>query len=254
MRPKPGIEAGRPVTLVATKVSLAANALLPESDTDFTGIMALKLLVIDDHPLVLEGVAAALEGLGDGVSIVAARTAERGLAAAAANPDLDLVLLDVALPGVSGFALIGKLQERFPTLPIVVLSALDDAASVSRAMNAGAMGFVPKSSATRVLINVLKQVLEGNVHPATLTATKPASSVFAAAGVKEHDVSLLTLRQIEVLSRVCQGKANKQIATELGLSEKTVKAHVTAIFKVLGVANRTQAALAARSVGVVFAT
>ena len=73
-------------------------------------------------------------------------------------------------------------------------------------------------------------------------------------GVKEHDVSLLTLRQIEVLSRVCQGKANKQIATELGLSEKTVKAHVTAIFKVLGVANRTQAALAARSVGVVFAS
>jgi two-component system, NarL family, nitrate/nitrite response regulator NarL len=218
------------------------------------GNMPLKLLVIDDHPLVLEGVAAALEGFGDGVTIVAARTAEKGLAAAAANPDLDLVLLDVALPGVSGFALIGKLRERFPTLPIVVLSALDDAASVSRAMNAGAMGFVPKSSATRVLINVLQQVLDSSASPQTLAATKPASSGLISAGIKEHDVSLLTLRQIEVLSRVCQGKANKQIATELGLSEKTVKAHVTAIFKVLGVANRTQAALAARSVGVVFAS
>src|SRR5512138_325386 len=216
--------------------------------------MALKLLVIDDHPLILEGVAAALEGLGHGVRIVAARTAEKGLAAAAANPDLDLVLLDVALPGVSGFALIGKLRERFPMLPIVVLSALDDAASVSRAMNAGAMGFVPKSSATRVLINVLQQVLDAGTSTQTLASTKPASAALAAAGVKEHDVSLLTLRQIEVLSRVCQGKANKQIATELGLSEKTVKAHVTAIFKVLGVANRTQAALAARSVGVVFAS
>jgi DNA-binding NarL/FixJ family response regulator len=216
--------------------------------------MALKLLVIDDHPLILEGVAAALEGLGQGIRIVAARTAEKGLAAAAANPDLDLVLLDVALPGVSGFALIGRLRERFPLLPIVVLSALDDAASVSRAMNAGAMGFVPKSSATRVLINVLKSVLEGNVSPATLSATKPASMAMAAAGLKDSQVSLLTLRQIEVLSRVCQGKANKQIAIELGLSEKTVKAHVTAIFKVLGVANRTQAALAARSVGVVFAS
>jgi two-component system, NarL family, nitrate/nitrite response regulator NarL len=223
-------------------------------DKDFAGNMALKLLVIDDHPLVLEGVAAALEGFGDGVHIVAARTAEKGLAAAAANPDLDLVLLDVALPGVSGFALIGKLRERFPALPIVVLSALDDAASVSRAMNAGAMGFVPKSSATRVLINVLQQVLDSTASPQSLAATKPASSALAAAGVKDHDVSLLTLRQIEVLSRVCQGKANKQIATELGLSEKTVKAHVTAIFKVLGVANRTQAALAARSVGVVFAS
>jgi two-component system nitrate/nitrite response regulator NarL len=221
---------------------------------EFTGRMALKLLVIDDHPLVLEGVAAALEGLGDGVRIVAARTAEKGLAAATANPDLDLVLLDVALPGVSGFALIGKLRERFPNLPIVVLSALDDAASVSRAMNAGALGFVPKSSATHVLINVLQQVLDANANPTSLAATKPASSALAAASVKDRDVSLLTLRQIDVLSRVCQGKANKQIATELGLSEKTVKAHVTAIFKVLGVANRTQAALAARSVGVVFAS
>jgi DNA-binding NarL/FixJ family response regulator len=248
------LEGGRFVTAFATKVSLAEGGLLPDSDTDSTGKMALKLLVIDDHPLILEGVAAALEGLGHGVRIVAARTAEKGLAAAAANPDLDLVLLDVALPGVSGFALIGKLRERFPMLPIVVLSALDDAASVSRAMNAGAMGFVPKSSATRVLINVLKSVLEGNVSPATLSATKPASIAMATSGVKDSQVSLLTLRQIEVLSRVCQGKANKQIATELGLSEKTVKAHVTAIFKVLGVANRTQAALAARSVGVVFAS
>jgi DNA-binding NarL/FixJ family response regulator len=238
---------------LATKVSLDEGGLLPDSDTDSTGKMALKLLVIDDHPLILEGVAAALEGLGHGVRIVAARTADKGLAAAAANPDLDLVLLDVALPGVSGFALISKLRERFPMLPIVVLSALDDAASVSRAMNAGAMGFVPKSSATRVLIDVLKSVLEGNVSSATLSATKPASLAMAS-GVKDSQVSLLTLRQIEVLSRVCQGKANKQIATELGLSEKTVKAHVTAIFKVLGVANRTQAALAARSVGVVFAS
>jgi DNA-binding NarL/FixJ family response regulator len=126
--------------------------------------MHLKILVIDDHPLVLEGIAAALEGFGDGVRIVAARTADKGLAAASEHPDLDLVLLEVALPGVSGFALIGKLRERFPALPIVVLSALDDAASVSRAMNAGAMGFVPKSSATGVLINVLQQVLDGSAR------------------------------------------------------------------------------------------
>ncbi len=248
------MEGSRFVTAFATKVSLADGRLLPDSDTDSTGKMALKLLVIDDHPLILEGVAAALEGLGQGIRIVAARTAEKGLAAAAANPDLDLVLLDVALPGVSGFALIGKLRERYPMLPIVVLSALDDAASVGRAMSVGAIGFVPKSSATRVLINVLKSVLEGNVGPAALAATRPASLAMAASGLKDSQVSLLTLRQIEVLSRVCQGKANKQIATELGLSEKTVKAHVTAIFKVLGVANRTQAALAARSVGVVFAS
>jgi two-component system nitrate/nitrite response regulator NarL len=220
--------------------------------------MPLKVLVIDDHPLVQEGVSAALESLADEVNVMAARDAEQGLAAAAAHPDLDLVLLDLALPGMSGFNLIGKLHERLPSLPVVVLSALEEPENVRHAINAGAMGFVPKSAATRVLIEVLQQVLEGNVTvPLGLQSSGPAIS-HALPGANadapnqpEPDVALLTLRQLEVLSRVCQGKTNKQIATELGLSEKTVKAHVTAIFKVLGVVNRTQAVLVARRVGMI---
>jgi two-component system, NarL family, nitrate/nitrite response regulator NarL len=220
--------------------------------------MPLKVLVIDDHPLVQEGVSAALESLADDVTVMAARDAEQGLGLAAEHPDLDLVLLDLALPGMSGFNLIGKLHERLPSLPVVVLSALEEPENVRHAINAGAMGFVPKSAATRVLIDVLQQVLEGNVTvPLALQSSGPplshalpgASSNPVAAG--EPDVALLTLRQLEVLSRVCQGKTNKQIATELGLSEKTVKAHVTAIFKVLGVVNRTQAVLVARRVGMI---
>jgi two-component system nitrate/nitrite response regulator NarL len=220
--------------------------------------MPLKVLVIDDHPLVQEGVSAALESLADDVTVMAARDAEQGLGLAAEHPDLDLVLLDLALPGMSGFNLIGKLHERLPSLPVVVLSALEEPENVRHAINAGAMGFVPKSAATRVLIDVLQQVLEGNVTvPLALQSSGPpishalpgASADSVAAG--EPDVALLTLRQLEVLSRVCQGKTNKQIATELGLSEKTVKAHVTAIFKVLGVVNRTQAVLVARRVGMI---
>jgi two-component system nitrate/nitrite response regulator NarL len=220
--------------------------------------MPLKVLVIDDHPLVQEGVSAALESLADDVTVMAARDAEQGLSLAAEHPDLDLVLLDLALPGMSGFNLIGKLHERLPSLPVVVLSALEEPENVRHAINAGAMGFVPKSAATRVLIDVLQQVLEGNVTvPLALQSSGPpvshalpgASNDPVAAG--EPDVALLTLRQLEVLSRVCQGKTNKQIATELGLSEKTVKAHVTAIFKVLGVVNRTQAVLVARRVGMI---
>jgi two-component system, NarL family, nitrate/nitrite response regulator NarL len=220
--------------------------------------MPLKVLVIDDHPLVQEGVSAALESLADDVTVMAARDAEQGLSLAAEHPDLDLVLLDLALPGMSGFNLIGKLHERLPSLPVVVLSALEEPENVRHAINAGAMGFVPKSAATRVLIDVLQQVLEGNVTvPLALQSSGPpvshalpgASADSIAAG--EPDVALLTLRQLEVLSRVCQGKTNKQIATELGLSEKTVKAHVTAIFKVLGVVNRTQAVLVARRVGMI---
>jgi two-component system nitrate/nitrite response regulator NarL len=220
--------------------------------------MPLKVLVIDDHPLVQEGVSAALESLADDVTVMAARDAEQGLGLAAEHPDLDLVLLDLALPGMSGFNLIGKLHERLPSLPVVVLSALEEPENVRHAINAGAMGFVPKSAATRVLIDVLQQVLEGNVTvPLALQSSGPplshalpgASSDPVTTG--EPDVALLTLRQLEVLSRVCQGKTNKQIATELGLSEKTVKAHVTAIFKVLGVVNRTQAVLVARRVGMI---
>jgi DNA-binding NarL/FixJ family response regulator len=220
--------------------------------------MTLKVLVIDDHPLVQEGVSAALESLADDVTVMAARDAEQGLATAAENPDLDLVLLDLALPGMSGFNLIGKLHERLPSLPVVVLSALEEPENVRHAINAGAMGFVPKSAATRVLIEVLQQVLQGNVTvPLALQSSGPPIShaLPGATGdsppASEPDVALLTLRQLEVLSRVCQGKTNKQIATELGLSEKTVKAHVTAIFKVLGVVNRTQAVLVARRVGMI---
>src|SRR6185312_6153088 len=223
--------------------------------------MPLKVLVIDDHPLVQEGVAAALESLGHDTRVMSARDAEQGMAMAAANPDLDLVLLDLALPGMSGFNLIGKLHERLPSLPVVVLSALEDPENVRHAINAGAMGFVPKSAATRVLIEVLQQVLEGNVtvpialqsvgQPVSHTLPGAASGSPGSAATAEPDVALLTLRQLEVLSRVCQGKTNKQIATELGLSEKTVKAHVTAIFKVLGVVNRTQAVLVARRVGMI---
>jgi two-component system nitrate/nitrite response regulator NarL len=219
--------------------------------------MTLKVLVIDDHPLVQEGVSAALESLADDVTVMSARDGEQGLATAAENPDLDLVLLDLALPGMSGFNLIGKLHERLPSLPVVVLSALEEPENVRHAINAGAMGFVPKSAATRVLIEVLQQVLEGNVTvPLALQSSGPPVShalpgATDSPSATEPDVALLTLRQLEVLSRVCQGKTNKQIATELGLSEKTVKAHVTAIFKVLGVVNRTQAVLVARRVGMI---
>jgi len=217
--------------------------------------MPLKVLVIDDHPLVQEGVAAALESLGHDTRVMSARDAEQGMAMAAANPDLDLVLLDLALPGMSGFGLIGRLHERFPSLPVVVLSALEEPENVRQTLNAGAMGFVPKSAPTRVLLEVLQQVLAGNVSvPAGPRGGSGLSNSSAGAVATEPpqplpDVSLLTLRQVDVLSRVCQGKTNKQIATELGLSEKTVKAHVTAIFKVLGVVNRTQAVLVARRVG-----
>jgi DNA-binding NarL/FixJ family response regulator len=205
--------------------------------------MSLKLLVIDDHPLVQEGVAAALGSLDEDTHVLSARDGDEGLSLATANPDLDLVLLDLALPGMSGFGLISRLHERMPSLPVVVLSALAEPENVRMAINAGAMGFVPKSSASQRLVDALKDVLEGNIS--VPEGLPPADS----AAQEAPDINQLTVRQLEVLERLCQGKTNKQVATELGLSEKTVKAHVTSIFKVLGVVNRTQAVLIARRLG-----
>jgi two-component system, NarL family, nitrate/nitrite response regulator NarL len=219
--------------------------------------MSLKLLVIDDHPLVQEGIAAALQSLGGDTRVLAAKNGEEGMNLAAANPDLDLVLLDLALPGMSGFGLITRLHERLPSLPVVVLSALEEPENVRQAINAGAMGFVPKSASPHVLIDAVKDVLEGNISvPESLHSMSYVNGEHEAGAPEPPqplqplpDVSQLTLRQLEVLSRICQGKTNRQVATELKLSEKTVKAHVTQIFKALGVVNRTQAVLVARRLG-----
>ena len=249
-------DTGKLYTSRRTKVHLARSVPVHHTASRISQTMPLKVLVIDDHPLVQEGVAAALESLGHDVNVISAADSAQGLTAAAANPDIDLVLLDLALPGMSGLGLINALHERFPSLPVVVLSALEDPETVRQAITAGAMGFVPKSAQTRVLIEVLQQVLEGNVSAPGNVHAAPSGSAAGAQGSggghgSEPDVALLTLRQLEVLSRLCQGKTNKQIATELGLSEKTVKAHVTAIFKVLGVVNRTQAVLVARRIGMI---
>jgi DNA-binding NarL/FixJ family response regulator len=211
--------------------------------------MSLKLLVIDDHPLVLKGIAAALQSLGQDTRVLAARDGEEGMSLASENPDLDLVLLDLALPGgTSGYGLISRLHERMPSLPVVVVSALDEPENVRLAISAGAMGFVPKSAGSEVLIDALKDVLEGNISvPESAQHTGYLETQEALRA--PPDGSQLTARQVEVLTGVCQGKTNKEVAMDLGLSEKTIKAHVTAIFKVLGVVNRTQAALVARRLG-----
>lgn len=215
--------------------------------------MSLKLLVIDDHPLVREGVVAALQTLGKDTHVLAAGDGEEGLSLAFDNPDLDLVLLDIALPGMSGFRLITRLHDRLPSLPIVVLSALEEPENVRQAISAGAMGFVPKSAAPYVLIQALNEVLEGNISvPQRLCDTEDGALEPGNPDTPPQpppDVGQLSMRQIEVLSGICQGKTNRQIGDELTLSEKTIKAHVTSIFKVLGVVNRTQAVLVARRLG-----
>jgi len=210
--------------------------------------MSLKLLVIDDHPLVQKGMIAALQTLRNGITVLSAPDAEEGMQRVSENTDLDLVLLDLALPGSgqdTGYAFICSLREQIPTLPVLVVSALEAPENVRLAINAGAMGFVPKSAGSEVLLKALDHVLDGGISVPEMVDF----SDWDDGEGPTPDVRRLTRRQLQVLAAVCEGKTNREVALELGLSEKTIKAHMTAVFKVLHVQSRTQAIVVARRLG-----
>ena len=208
---------------------------------------SMKILLADDHALFREGMRHVLMQLGDSVEIVEAGNCEEALQQAAAHPDLGLVLLDLHMPGKDGFAALETLSRQHPMLPIVVLSASEHRTDMQRALDSGAMGFIQKSATVSVMLNALRLVLSGGIYvpPALVQSDARAPATSSA----EPETAGLTPRQLDVLACVIEGKANKLIAAELGLSEATVKAHVTAVFKTLKVTNRTQAALAAERLG-----
>jgi DNA-binding NarL/FixJ family response regulator len=192
----------------------------------------VKILLADDHTLFREGMRHVLALLADDVAIVEAGDCVQALRAVEDNSDITLVLLDLHMPGRDGFAALDTLSRDYPVLPIVVLSGSENHADMRRALDNGAMGFIPKSATAPVMLSALRLVLSGGVYvPPALVQT----------GTGDTSAPVLTPRQIEVLVRVIEGKPNKIIAAELDLTEATVKAHVTAVFKALNVTNRTQA-------------
>ncbi len=194
-----------------------------------------KILVVDDHALVREGLMQTLHQLEGEVVCVGAEDADAALQALQTQ-DYDLLLLDLMLPGINGMAFLGVLRKRFPELPVVILSALDDPDTVARAMRSGAAGFVPKYSSSEDLLSALRQVLAGAVFlPQGLQDNQGGRSLAERYGI--------TAGQMRVLELLGQGKTNREIADLLGLTEGTVKIHVSAIFKALKVSNRGQALL-----------
>ncbi len=210
----------------------------------------MKLLIVDDHHLFLEGMRHVLQRLDPELVLVEAHNARQAIAMAAEHADLDLVLLDINLPDTDGFAALTQLSENHPLLPIVVLSASEDARDIQRALDEGAMGFIPKSSTADVMLSALQLVRSGGVYvPSALLKERQGGMRNGAHRQANGAQTGLTPRQLEVLARLIHGESNKQIGLALGLAEPTVKAHITAILKALGVTNRTQAALAAESLG-----
>ena len=201
-----------------------------------------EILIADDHPLFRSALHQAVAlGLGSDVRLVEVASIAELEKQLAIKADWDLVLLDLNMPGAYGFSGLVLLRGQYPQIPVVMVSAQEEASVMVRSREFGASGFIPKSSSMEAIQNAVRTVLEGDVSwPPQAFEEVPVSAEAKAAS---EGLASLTPQQFRVLTMVCEGLLNKQIAYELSVSEATIKAHVTAIFRKLGVRTRTQAAL-----------
>jgi DNA-binding NarL/FixJ family response regulator len=203
----------------------------------------MKVLIADDHAIFRQGLRAVLGSLSERVAVDEAADLATALKCAVDKPP-DLILLDLRMPGMDGFSGISAFHRRIPRVPIVILTASEDSDDVFQALAAGASGYLAKSASASVILDALRLVLVGGVYvPRELVA---AAEITVQP---KTEAPRLTERQHEVLNLIAEGHANKEIAYRLGTSEGTVKAHVTAIMRQLGVRNRVQMLLAAERAG-----
>ena len=204
----------------------------------------MKTLLADDHPLMREGVRLVLSQLEPPVEIVDAHDYPSLFAQAALHADLDLALVDLNMPGFVGMQGITQFRSRFPDIPLVVLSASESPHDIRSALEAGALGYIPKAAPASAMLAALRQVMAGDIYiPACLGNSSAGLHTVAPADFAALQHSGLTARQLEVARLLAQGCANKAIGGMLAMSESTVKVHMAAIFKAFGVTNRTEAVL-----------
>ncbi|MBT8082823.1 MAG: response regulator transcription factor [Gammaproteobacteria bacterium] len=200
-------------------------------------------IVADDHPLFREALIHAIRNCVDEARIVEADSLDTLQSVVESHPDADLLFLDLNMPGVSGFSALAYIRNNHESLPTVIVSAMEDSAVIRRAIQHGASGFIPKSSPIATLEHGIRAVLDGEVWV-------PAGIDLRNGGLDSEEariaaaLSSLTPHQFRVMMMLGEGLLNKQIAFQLGVSEATIKAHVTAILRKMGVNNRTKAVLA----------
>ena len=215
----------------------------------------LKFLVVEDHALVREGLVRLLKQIDDEVVVVEAADGEAALIALASAKDFDLVLTDLAMPNTDGFSTLDIVRERHPDLPVAVISAYDDQPTITRVLNHGASGFIPKAYSGEALLDAVRTILAGNIFTPGPSAAAKIDDVrpLAPSGGSVTPAEIgLTDRQAQVLALMIRGLANRDIAKQLDLSEGTVKIHATAIFKALGVNSRAQAMVTATTYNIDF--
>ena len=203
---------------------------------------AYQILIADDHPLFRIALQQALSsGLAGQVELAEAASIAELEARLSEKRDWDLVLLDLNMPGAHGFSGLVLLRGQYPQIPVVMVSAQEEVSVVSRSRDFGASGFIPKSSSLEQIQQAVRAVLDGDLWWPSLSVE--AQALTAEAKAASEGLASLTPQQFRVLTMVCDGLLNKQIAWELSVSEATIKAHVTAVFRKLGVRTRTQAAM-----------
>ena len=201
-----------------------------------------RLLIADDHPLFRGALRLAVSGLFEQVEIADAGSFDEAAKLLERGGEVDLILLDLSMPGVRGFSGLMYLRAQYPSVPVVVVSAIDDPAVIHRCLDFGASGFIPKTLGIEAIRAAVARVLDGGVWlPPDID---PSGGGDAETAELVNRLSSLTPQQVRVLMMLSEGLLNKQIAYELHVSEATIKAHVSAILQKLGVESRTQAVIA----------
>jgi DNA-binding NarL/FixJ family response regulator len=198
--------------------------------------------IADDHPIVRAALCSALQALGPGTRFAEASDTAATLALVEQFPDLDLLLMDLNMPGARGLDTVRAVRERVPQLPLAVISAEHEPGTAHALLGLGVAGFIPKSDPSEVIVSAVRLMLAGGVYVPPILLNGRATAAPPARG----EIVNLTARQRDVLRLLAQGKSNKVIARELGVTEGTVKVHLLAVFRALDVRNRTAAVLAAQ--------
>ncbi len=218
----------------------------------------VKILIVDDHPLVRDAMSRIVVELAPAVEVLQAADCARGLELARNVPDIDLILLDLNLPGVRGFEALEQFRREHPALPVVVVSMHHDGDTVREVIRRGALGFIPKVCTKETILGALRLVLSGTVYVPSQAmavdtdmgdAAQMQSPGRAAVSLSKLGELGLTPRQGEVLALMMRGRNNKEICRDLGLAQRTVKLHVSAVLNTLRVSSRTQAVIVAAHLG-----
>lgn len=214
--------------------------------------MGIQLLLADDHALFRDGFSLLLKQLEPDVCVIEVGCFADALAYASSGLDIDIALLDLNMPGMEGASGVIRFREQASDVPVVVISSSEDGADIKHLLDAGAAGYIPKSSSSQVMLVALHLVLAGGVYVPVNVLRDSASPALisprSSDGISRGGVQL-TDRQLDVLCLILRGKPNKVIARELRLSEGTIKSHLASIYRALNAVNRTEAAMAAQRLG-----